>query len=198
MSFPWLWSTVLERYYRELLNFLSRSVKDRDAAADLAQESYARVLALRQSGETIANARALLYRTARNLVIDRHRRADIRTHEDLDALEASAQAPAAPRHAQPEEVYAYGQHARAIVAVIEALPPRCREAFVLNRFDGLSHQEVAERMGISKNMVAQHIIRGVLACQACEDAFDAAERCAGLSTSTSHRSVRLHPEDPHE
>lgn len=172
-SLPWLWSIVLERYYRELLNFLSRTVNDRDAAADLAQESYARVLALRQSGETISNARALLYRTARNLVIDRHRRTEIRAHEDIDALADSDHAAAAPRYAQPEEAYAYEQHARAIVAAIEALPPRCREAFVLNRFEGMSHQEVADRMGISKNMVAQHIIRGVLACQECEDALNA-------------------------
>lgn len=169
---------VLERYYRELLNFLSRTVNDRDAAADLAQESYARVLALRQSGQAIANARALLYRTARNLVIDRHRRGQFRAHEDLDAQDDAAEGAAAPRHEQPEEAYAHAQHARALAAAIEALPPRCREAFVLNRFEGLSHQEVAERMGISKNMVAQHIIRGVLACQACEDALDAAGKRA--------------------
>ncbi|MFT3803656.1 MAG: sigma factor [Burkholderiaceae bacterium] len=41
---------MLERYYRELLGFLSRVVKDRDTAADLTQESYARVLAARQGG----------------------------------------------------------------------------------------------------------------------------------------------------
>ncbi|ADU35051.1 sigma-70 family RNA polymerase sigma factor [Variovorax paradoxus] len=164
---------MLERYYRELLNFLSRTVNDRDAAADLAQESYARVLALRQSGETISNVRALLYRTARNLVVDQHRRSQHRDHEDIDALPEFDGAATAARHTQPEEVYAYEQHARAMVATIEALPPRCREAFVLNRFEGLSHQEIAERMGISRNMVAQHVIRGVLACKACEDALDA-------------------------
>ncbi|RZI91891.1 MAG: hypothetical protein EOP39_32780, partial [Rubrivivax sp.] len=35
------------RYYRELLGFLHRTLNDRDAAADLAQESYARILAVR-------------------------------------------------------------------------------------------------------------------------------------------------------
>ena len=37
---------MLERYHRELLNFLTRQVNDRHAAADLAQESYVRVLTL--------------------------------------------------------------------------------------------------------------------------------------------------------
>jgi RNA polymerase sigma-70 factor (ECF subfamily) len=112
--------------------------------------------------------RALLYRTARNLVIDQHRRAVHRQHDDIDAL-AEVEQPLAPRHLQPDEILAYEQQARALVAAIESLPPRCREAFVLNRFEGLAHQEVAERMGISKNMVAQHVARGILTCQACLD-----------------------------
>ena len=69
---------MVTRYYRELLNFLSRAVNNREAAADLAQESYARVLAMQQDGVTIAEPRALLYRTARNLVIDQHRRDTVR------------------------------------------------------------------------------------------------------------------------
>ena len=159
---------VLERYYRELLNFCARMVRDRDAAADLVQESYARVLAVRNAGQEIPEPRALLHQTARRLIIDRHRRESIRQHDDIDNLPESEQ-PAAPAHLEPDSVYAHEQYALAFVAVIDGLPPRCREAFVLNRFDGLSHQEVAEHMGISKNMVAQHIIRAVLACKACED-----------------------------
>lgn len=164
---------MLERYYRELLNFCARTVKDRDAAADVVQESYARVLAVQQSGQPIPEPRALLHQTARRLMIDLHRRLEVRDHEDIDGL-AEADHPASPRHLQPDAIYAYEQHARAIIAAIEALPPLCREAFVLNRFEGLSHQEVADRMGISKNMVAQHVIRGVLVCTACEDRLNGA------------------------
>lgn len=159
---------VLDRYHRELLNFLSRQVNNRDTAADLAQESYVRVLSAQASGQAVLDMRALLYRTARNLVIDQHRRTVHRQHENLHALDELDQ-PLAPTHLQPEEILAYEQQARALVHAIESLPPRCREAFVLNRFDGLSHQQVAEHMGISKNMVAQHVARGILTCQACLD-----------------------------
>ncbi|OZI77680.1 sigma-70 family RNA polymerase sigma factor [Bordetella genomosp. 12] len=159
---------MLERYYRELLNFCARTVKSRDAATDVVQESYARVLAIQQSGQPIPEPRALLHQTARRLMIDQHRRNEVRDHDDIDS-DAHTEALASPRHQQPDAVYEYRQHAEAILATIDALPARCREAFVLNRFEGLSHQEIAERMGISKNMVAQHIIRAVLACKACED-----------------------------
>ena len=158
---------VLERYHRELLNFLARQVNDRDVAADLAQESYVRVLAVRQSGQAIADARALLYRTARNLVIDQHRRAVLRRHEDLGAL-PQAEHPPAPRHLQPEEALASQQVLRAYVAAIETLPPRCREAFVLHVFDELSHAEIAGRMGVSASMVEKHVVRGMLACKLVE------------------------------
>lgn len=161
---------VLERYHRELLNFLTRFVRDRDTAADLAQESFLRVLRAQHAGEAVLEPRALLYRTARNLAVDQHRRAQVRRHESLEELPHDAQ-PALPASHQPEEAYASAQYADAMLAVVDRLPPRCREAFVLNRFDGLSHQEVAERMGISRNMVAQHIVRALLECKACDDRF---------------------------
>lgn len=157
-------------YYKELLNFCARTLKDRDAAADLVQEAYARFLGVQRSGDAIADPRALLFRTTRNLLTDQHRRSEVRAHLSLDTLLEQEQPPA-PRHLQPEEVLAFSQYAQAIYAAIESLPPRCREAFILNRFDGLSHQEVADKMGISRNMVAQHVIRGVLVCKACDDRF---------------------------
>lgn len=158
---------VLERYHRELLNFLTRQVSDRDAAADLAQESYVRVLSAQQAGLAVLDLRALLYRTARNLVIDQHRRAEVRRHDDIDAL-PEEQHPSAPRHLQPEEALASQQIVRAYVATIEALPARCREAFVLNVFDEMSHAQIALHMGITVSMVEKHIVRGMVACKLCE------------------------------
>ncbi|MBW7901581.1 MAG: sigma-70 family RNA polymerase sigma factor [Rhodocyclaceae bacterium] len=157
---------MLEHYYRELLNFLNRQVNDRDTAADLAQESFARVLAVQHAGRAVLDVRALLYRTARNLVIDQHRRAELRRHEDLDAIPEDLHPPA-PRHLQPEDALASRQAVHTYAAAIEALPPRCREAFVLHVFDELSHAQVAQRMGISVSMVEKHVVRGMVACKAC-------------------------------
>ena len=100
-------------YYKELLNFCARSLRDREAAADLVQEAYARFLGVQQSGTVIADARALLFRTTRNLITDQHRRAEFRAHQSLDALLEEDQ-PLAPRHLQPEEIYAFCQYAQAI------------------------------------------------------------------------------------
>jgi RNA polymerase sigma factor (sigma-70 family) len=158
---------VLERYHRELLNFLSRQVRDRDTAADLAQESFVRVLSVQSSGQAVLDIRALLYRTARNLVVDQHRRSEVRRHDDLDSLPED-QHPAAPQHLQPEELWASQQVFRAYLATIEALPERCRQAFVLHVFDECSHAQIAQHMSISVSMVEKHIVRAMVACKLCE------------------------------
>lgn len=158
---------MLERYYRELLNFCARMVRDRDVAADVVQESYARVLAIQNAQVPIAEPRALLYRTARHVMIDLHRRERLRSHDDLDGMDEEAQ-PAMPARLQPDALLASAQATAAYVATIEALPPRCREAFILHVFDGLAHAEIAQRMGTSVSMVEKHIARGRLACRTCE------------------------------
>lgn len=158
---------MLERYHRELLNFLTRQVNDRDTAADLVQESFVRVLSAQSSGQAVLDMRALLYRTARNLVIDQHRRAAVRLHDDLDAIPED-QHPPAPQHLQPEEALASSQVIRAYVATIEALPARCREAFVLHVFDDFSHAQIAHQMDISVSMVEKHVVRAMVACKLCE------------------------------
>lgn len=161
---------MVERYYRELVRFLSRLVNDGDTASDIAQESYVRVLSLRNAGTAISDPRGLLYRTARNLVIDTHRRATVRAHH-VDELETIDE-PVAPASCQPEAAWEASRRTAALVAAIDTLPPRCREAFVLHKFDGLSHAEVAARMGISRNMVEKHVMRGVLACRQRLAAFE--------------------------
>ena len=173
---------LLERYYRELLNFLHRQLNDRDSAADLAQESYARVLAVQHAGRNILDVRALLYRTARNLLVDQHRRAEVRRHDSLNAI-AEDEQPAAPASLQPEGALASQQTLRAYVGAIEGLPPRCREAFMLHIFDELTHAQVAQRMGISVSAVEKHVVRGMLACRRCE------RRLQGLDDSATKRAT---------
>ena len=160
---------VVARYYQELLNFCWRSLRNREAAFDLVQESYVRVLGVQhgeaQGESAVREPRALLYHTARNLMIDNHRRAALRQHDALDALPEAAQL-AAPQHLQPEQALQGSQDWQACVAAIDALPPRCRDAFVLHVFEQLPHAQIATRMGISVSMVEKHIARGMLSCQA--------------------------------
>jgi len=159
---------VFDRYYRELLNFLAHKVQDRDAAADLAQESFARVYAAERSGTAIRDPRALLYKTARNLLTDGYRRQAVRTAVDVppppvdEGLEPDE--PAGPDALEPETALASRQRFEALAALVDSLPPRCREAFILVKFDGLSHAEAAAQMGIAVKTVEMQVQIALDAC----------------------------------
>jgi RNA polymerase sigma factor (sigma-70 family) len=153
---------VAARYYLELFNFCNRYVRDRAVAQDIVQEVYARLAAFdRQGARPVVDLRGLLYQIARNLLIDHHRQQIVRAHESDDVLLDMP----GPASDNPEAAYAASQRVRLLVAAIEGLPPRCREAFVLHRIEGLPQAEVAQRMGISRNMVERHIMVAVAACR---------------------------------
>ncbi|WP_287919348.1 RNA polymerase sigma factor [Comamonas sp.] len=168
---------MFEHYYRELLSFLSRKVRDRDMAADLTQESFARVYAAERSGSDIQNPRALLYQTARNLLVDSYRRAETRSTGADPTADGGIVEPdmyIGPNALEPEVALASRQRFEAIARVVDRLPTRCREAFLLVKFDGLSHAQAAQHMGVAVKTVEMQIQIALQACRECIDTMDGA------------------------
>lgn len=155
---------MLERYYQNLLNFVARKTGCRDQARDIVQESYARMLGqYAQESHDIPPRQQLarLFLTARHLLVDRFRK----QQNQADSLPLPDELPAASQQHQPEWQLMQQQQAQELLQAIDALPPRCREAFTRFKFEGQSQKEIAEAMGISVNMVEKHIIRGMLSCK---------------------------------
>ncbi|AMC33499.1 RNA polymerase sigma factor [Janthinobacterium sp. B9-8] len=148
---------MFERYYHDLHHFISRSIGCRDKAQDVVQEAYARVLASDHKDSALG---ALLYTTAKNIVIDQYRQNKSRQYDNYEQLEL-----AASRADEPEQRAAGRQSMNHLLELIDTLPPRSKEAFVLYKFDGLSHAEIAKQMGISINMVEKHIINAMVSCK---------------------------------
>lgn len=48
---------------------------------------------------------------------------------------------------------------------IKDLPPKCRQVFLLYKFEELPHAEIARRLGISKNMVEKHVMKAMAHCR---------------------------------
>lgn len=149
------------QFYEELLRYFSRAVQDKHEAQDLVQEAFGRVLAKVARGEAIEDLRGLLYEVARNLLIDRHRSLQVRNQVPDDTL---SELPG-PTSDDPSVRYAGLQRVHLLVRTIEALPPRCRQAFVLHKIDGLPQAQIAEQMSISLNMVERHIMLAIAACR---------------------------------
>jgi RNA polymerase sigma-70 factor (ECF subfamily) len=130
----------------------------RDDAADVAQDACVHVLRL-TTPQTVREPARYLARIARNLLIDRRRY----RKREAAVFDSSADAELAGRHSLDPERIASGEQVLVLaLAVIEALPPRCRQAFELHRFEGLNYVGIAHRMGISTSMVEKHIAEAML------------------------------------
>jgi RNA polymerase sigma factor (sigma-70 family) len=68
--------------------------------------------------------------------------------------------------AVPERQLIARQELRRLALAIDELPPRCREVFLLSRFESMANGEIAIRLGISRNMVEKHLIKALLHCRA--------------------------------
>ncbi|CAM3961559.1 putative RNA polymerase sigma factor FecI [Pseudomonas reidholzensis] len=150
----------MEHYYRELVSFLSTRLGNRQAAEDVAHDAYLRVLE-RTDAEQIEHPRAFLYRTALNLVVDSHRRHQVRQAEPLEVLDTDERwhTPA------PSHSVQLGQRLELMQRALDELSSPCRESFLLRKLDGLSHPEIAERLQISKAMVEKHIVNAMKHCR---------------------------------
>ena len=142
-----------------LMRFLQSVCRNTAEAADLRQDVYASVIAAARKSIP-DRAKSFVFTTARNLLIDRvrHERViSIDTVSDLDELGLVADEPG-----QDRALIARDELRRVRVALDE-LPPRCREAIVLRRIEGLSGRQIAQRMGINETTVSHHINNGVRA-----------------------------------
>ncbi|MEG0226426.1 MAG: sigma-70 family RNA polymerase sigma factor [Comamonas sp.] len=150
---------MVARYYSELVNFFARSLNDRDAASDLVQEAYARVLALHQRGTQVLDPRALLYRAGKNIAISgfRHREAEARMLRTL-ALVCDDRAPSVEQHVDAR------LRLERLLARLGSMPRKRREAFILVRIYGCSYAEAAAHMGVSVDAIDRHVVRAVMDC----------------------------------
>jgi RNA polymerase sigma-70 factor (ECF subfamily) len=123
---------------------------------EIVQESYARLWAA--NPERILNARAYFFVTARHVVGEILRRArvvSIETMADIDTLNI------ADGDGGPERRVSGREDIERMRLALSKLPPKCRTAFELRKFHGLSQREIATRMGISESTVEKHLIKGL-------------------------------------
>jgi RNA polymerase sigma factor (sigma-70 family) len=151
---------LYEQHRPEILRYLRARTGDPAEAEDVVQELWIKV----QSGDSgpVANGRAYLFRMAHNLVLDRLREQRRRRLRDSSwSVERSAGVTSDGDLVDPgqgaESELVAGEDLARLANAIEQLPAGARRAFCLHKLDGLSHSEVAARLGISRSGVEKHV-----------------------------------------
>lgn len=128
-------------------------------AADLAHDTFVRLMAGRRKDGAGDEPRALLTHIAKGLVVDHWRR---RALEDA-YLAVVAQLPA-PEVPSPEARALILETLCAIDATLRTLPAKTREIFLLSQFDGMAYADIAGCQRVSLATVKRHMQKALTAC----------------------------------
>jgi len=158
---------LVEQHGAALERFLARKLDNSADAAEVAQEAFLRIYRLKQP-EQLDNARAFLFQVASNLAIDQLRRRSLHfrflnaEHRDVtggDVGELSADV------ASPEKILSEREKLARIYRVVDGLPEKCRQAFIMHRNSGMSYTEIATELDVSVSSVEKYILQALKECR---------------------------------
>jgi RNA polymerase sigma factor (sigma-70 family) len=152
-------SKLFDDHNRALHAFLMMQVGDEHEAREVAQEAYVRVLQLDQPG-TVSFLQAYLFKTARNIAIDRARQRHKRGRldrmgtlgEDVDTM-------------TPERWFMGEEDLDVFRRALFELPEAYRRAFTLHRFEEWSHGDIGRDLGIQPRTVRYYIAKALVYCK---------------------------------
>lgn len=155
----------IDELYRDhrpwLFRWLRGKLDNPFRAEDLTQDVFVRVIAGRKQVRA-EQARPFLRTIAQGLLIDHYRRAGLE-QAYLDYLAALPQ----PHQPSAETRAIVLQQIAMLDQMLVDLPDNVRQAFVMAQIDGLSYNEIAERLGVSLSSVQQYMTRALMACYVC-------------------------------
>ncbi len=154
--------TALHQLYRDhhgwLRGWLRQRLNNSADAADLAQDTFLRVLLARSASE-LREPRHYLATVARGLVIDLYRRRSLeQAYLEALALRPEQYAPSA------EERVAILDSLQAIDRLLDGLGERTRRIFLAVQLDGLSYEKTAATLGVSVSTVRKHLASALMHC----------------------------------
>ena len=143
---------VFNRFYKELCNFSLMYLKVEQASEEIVQETFINIWEKRQKLTIQSSLKAYLYVAVKNRSINYlksqisqvSKRSHSTSADNAIHIEEAASVEKAMHNAELQEV---------LERAVSSLPKRCGEIFTLTRIQGLSYQQVAEKLGISKKTV---------------------------------------------
>ncbi len=145
-------------YYPKLVRFATEFVVLREDAENITQDVFMNLWERQDALEHVENMNAYIYRLTKNRCLDylKHKMSEekyaaaVLTNFELDLKLQSLD------RLDVDAISAEGTEAL-IMDAINSLPERCREIFMLSRFEELKYKEIADRLGVSVNTVENQV-----------------------------------------
>lgn len=155
--------------YFDLLPTIHRQTGYHRAACDVLHDALIR-FAVSTNSHRMEQPHAYLRTIVHNLLVDGYKeQSRFLPFVDEDLTLDDDEARVAP---SAEHLLDIQQRLDILLNILDHLPERCKQVFMMFRVDGLSQQEIAEKLGISVNMVQKHIMRAMLDLLEAKDLID--------------------------
>ncbi|MFV0505575.1 MAG: RNA polymerase sigma factor [Bacteroidales bacterium] len=143
-------SVVFDRYFHSLAKYAYTIVNKTEVAEDIVSEVFVKLWLSRMEIQIKTSLKSYLFVSARNKALN-HRRDEVRKCEleELSEQEALSSESADHQLTQAEVLEEFQQ-------ILHTLSPQQRIILQLQKIDGLSQAEVAERLSISIKTVQNH------------------------------------------
>ncbi|NIN00144.1 MAG: sigma-70 family RNA polymerase sigma factor [candidate division Zixibacteria bacterium] len=147
---------LVVRYQRRIYGLIYRMVRNQQDAADLSTEVFVRAYRSLKSFEERSSFYVWLAKIAVNLCINFTRREKFRSFLSiLDLSDKLSVSGSAADKVEKEELKL------AINRAIKNLPPRQRSSFILKYYEGLTHQQIAEILGITEGAAKANYFQAI-------------------------------------
>jgi RNA polymerase sigma factor (sigma-70 family) len=152
-------SELVSSHGAQLQRFLLARVRNAADVPDIAQEVYLRMLRI-PNIESIRSPEAYLFTVAQHLV-HQHTLTQSATRPSVELTQILT-TPAGAPDADPALELDALQCLEQLQNALEELSPKARATFMLHRRDGLSLDEIGERLGISRPMVKKYLMKALM------------------------------------
>ena len=148
-------SILFKKYYEVLFQFGGRFLKDWEASENIVQEVFVRFWLDKEKIDIKSNVKAYLFTAVKNrsLTYLLHQKKQINIDERISLMTDNTDS--------PEEAYIIKEKKNAVARAINQLPEKCRQVYIMNRYDNLSYREISEILDISLNTVKTHMKRAL-------------------------------------
>lgn len=147
--------SLFDKYYRPLVVFANKLLADPDSSRSVVQDVFVMLYDKREELNIHTNLKSHLFQSVRNrcLNILKHDKMKREHHQRIYDSGQEAE--------QPFESLEYAELEHCIATAVEDLPDQCRKIFRMSRYDGVTNQEIADQLAISKRTVETQISKAL-------------------------------------
>ena len=140
--------TLFEMFYPKVKVFLVKLLKDNKASEDIAQDIFVKLWSMGPSLPEISSFNAYLYRMTKNAAINylRDRKPSVDISELLIICDGDI-----------EQEYYRKEKELLVRLAVEQMPSQRKRIFTMSRYQGMTNDEIAKSLGLSKHTVENHL-----------------------------------------